>query len=317
MSVGKKEKINVLSLFDGMSCGQIALNKVGIEYDNYFASEIEQRAIDVTMSNYPNTKQLGSVIDVKGRELPNIYLLIGGSPCQSFSLAGTKKGMVTTENIEVLTLEHYLQLKNDGYTFSGQSYLFWEYVRLLNETKPKYFLLENVMMSPKWKQIITNTLGIEPQEINSSKFSIQSRKRLYWTNIPFDTNIEDNGSLFKNEYSKIYDDTLVLKGRGLNKIERPRCRVYSIDSEKLPTLLKEQESKATDSIIIKHGDIFRYPTVEEAEKMQTVPFGYTKVAKYNDAMGMLGNGWTVDVIAHIFSFLKGEEIFNNFSNENV
>jgi len=296
-----KEEINVLSLFDGMSCGQIALGRAGIKVDKYFASEIDQRAISVTMDNYPNTIQLGSVIDVNAERLSNIKLLIGGSPCQSFSLAGTKKGMVTTENIEVLTLEHYLQLKNDGYSFSGQSYLFWEYVRLLKETNPTYFLLENVMMSPKWKQIITNTLGVEPRVINSSIFSIQSRNRLYWTNIPFDINIDDKGQFFKDNYSKEYDDSLVLKGRGLNKIERPRSRVYSIDSEKLPTLLKEQESKATDSIVIKHGEVYRYPTRDEAEIMQTVPVGYTKVAKYNDAMGMLGNGWTVDVITHILS----------------
>lgn len=295
---------NVLSLFDGMSCGQIALERAGIEVEKYFASEIEQRAIEVTMDNYPNTKQLGSVLDVKASDLPKIDLLIGGSPCQSFSLAGTKRGMVTTENVEVLTLEHYIQLKSEGYSFSGQSYLFWEYVRLLKETRPKYFLLENVMMSPKWEQIITNTLGVEPKVINSSKFSMQSRKRLYWTNIPFDINVEDKCIFFKDNYSKEYDESLVLKGRGLNKIERPRSRVYSIDSDKLPTLLKEQESKPTDSIVIKHGDVYRYPTREEAEIMQTVPIGYTKVAKYNDAMGMLGNGWTVDVIAHIFSFLK-------------
>lgn len=296
--------LNVLSLFDGMSCGQIALNKLGIEYDNYFASEIDKYAIQVTQKNYPNTKQLGSVTELDGTKLPKIDLLIGGSPCQSFSLAGTKKGMITTENIEVLTLEHYLQLKDDAYSFNGQSYLFWEYVRLLKETKPKYFLLENVMMSPKWKQVITNTLNVEPHEINSSKFSIQSRNRLYWTNIPFDINIEDKNILFKNEYSKEYSENLILKGRGLNKIKRPRSRICSIDDEKLPTLLKAQESKATDSIIIKHGNIYRYPTIEEAEKMQTVPLGYTKVAKYNDAMGMLGNGWTVDVIAHIFQNLN-------------
>ena len=299
----EKEKINVLSLFDGISCGQIALERAMIEVENYFASEIEERAIEVTMDNYPNTKQLGNVTKVKGVELPKIGLLIGGSPCQSFSLAGKKNGMVTVENIEVLTLEHYLQLKNDGYSFSGQSYLFWEYVRLLKETKPKYFLLENVMMSPKWKEIITKTLGVEPQVINSSKFSIQSRNRLYWTNIPFDINIDDKGIFFKDNYSKEYDDVLVLKGKGLNKIKRPRSRVYSIDSEKLPTLLKAQECKPTDSIVIKQGEIYRYPTREEAEIMQTVPIGYTKVAKYNDAMGMLGNGWTVDVIANIFKGL--------------
>ena len=298
------EKINVLSLFDGMSCGQIALNKLGIKYENYFASEIDQKAIDVTMDNYSNTKQIGSVLDVNSSKLSNIDLLIGGSPCQSFSLAGTKKGMVTTENIEVITLEKYLQLKEDGYSFSGQSYLFWEYIRLLKEVKPAHFLLENVLMSPKWKKIITDTLGVEPIEINSNLFSIQSRKRLYWTNIPFDKNIENKEIFFYNEYSKTYDESLILKGRGLNKIKRPRSRVYSIDSEKLPTLLKEQESKATDSIIIKQDNIYRYPTREEAEKMQTVPIGYTKVAKYNDAMGMLGNGWNVDTIAHILSPLK-------------
>jgi len=291
---------NVLSLFDGMSCGQIALNNIGIKYNKYYASEIENRSIQVTLDNYPNTIQLGNVIDIIGFKLPKIDLLIGGSPCQSFSLAGTKKGMVTNENIEVLTLEKYLELKQEGYTFCGQSYLFWEYVRLLKETKPKYFLLENVLMSPKWKKVITDTLGIEPIEINSSKFSIQSRKRLYWTNIPIDNNIQDNGSFFYNEYSKTYDESLILKGRGLNKISRPRCRVYTINSDKLPTLLKEQESKATDAIIIKHDNIYRYPTREEAEKMQTVPLNYTKKAKYNDAMGMLGNGWTVKVIEHIF-----------------
>jgi DNA (cytosine-5)-methyltransferase 3A len=294
--------MNVLSLFDGMSCGQIALERANVKVENYFASEIEPTAINVAMDNYPNTKQIGSVLNAESCKLPKIDLLIGGSPCQSFSLAGTKNGMITVENIEVITLDHYLELKKQGYSFKGQSYLFWEYVRLLKETNPKNFLLENVMMSPKWKNIISETLGVEPVMINSEKLSIQSRKRLYWTNIKIDE-IEDNLLLFKNEYCKEYDESLTLKGRGLNKIERPRSRVYSVESDKLPTLLKEQESKATDSIIIKHGDIYRYPTRLEMEKMQTVTPGYTKIAKYNDAAGMLGNGWTVDVIAHIFKNL--------------
>lgn len=225
------------------------------------------------------------------------------------------------ERLIIFTNPPYVKLSTNQYSLQEKyktndaTALF--YYRILKELKPTYFLLENVMMSPKWKQIITNTLGVEPKVINSSIFSIQSRNRLYWTNIPFDVNIDDKGVFFKNNYSKEYDDSLVLKGKGLNKIERPRSRVYSIDSEKLPTLLKEQESKATDSIVIKHGEVYRYPTRDEAEIMQTVPIGYTKVAKYNDAMGMLGNGWPVDVIAHIFSSLRGEEIFNNFSNENV
>lgn len=117
MSIGKKEKINVLSLFDGMSCGQIALNRVGIEYDKYFASEIDKYAIKVTMKNFPNTKQVGSITELKGSDLPKIDLLFGGSPCQSFSRAGDNSG------------------------FDGSSKLFWEFVRVLNEVKPTYFLL--------------------------------------------------------------------------------------------------------------------------------------------------------------------------------
>lgn len=295
---------NIFSAFDGMSCGQIALNKLGVKYDNYFASEIDKKAIEVTQSNYPNTKQLGSVIDVKTSNLPQIDLFFGGSPCQSFSLCGTKKGMVTSENIEVVTLEQYLELKENGFAFQGQSYLFWEYVRLLKELKPKYFLLENVLMSKKWKDIISQTLDNQPFEINSSVVSIQSRKRLYWTNIPFENDIENKQKYFFDEYSKTYDESLVLKGIGLNKIKRKRSRLYSIESEKLPTLLKAQEAKPTDSIVIKHNDIYRYPTREECEKMQTVPLGYTKIAKYNDAVGMLGNGWTVDVIVEFFKSLK-------------
>jgi DNA (cytosine-5)-methyltransferase 3A len=298
--------MNVVSLFDGMSCGQIALERSKKKVENYFASEIDSLAIKVTQYNYPNTIQLGNVTNIKGTDLPQVDLFIGGSPCQSFSLAGKKKGMITSENIEVVTLEKYLELKENGYSFSGQSYLFWEYVRLLKEIKPKYFLLENVLMSPKWKNIITETLGVEPTEINSSLFSIQSRKRLYWTNIIYDKNISNKEQYFYNEYSRHYEENLILKGKGLNKIQRPRSRVYPIEAEKLPTLLKEQESKATDAIVIKHGDIYRYPTREEAEKMQTVPIGYTNVVKYNDAMGMLGNGWTVDVVAYIFSFLNIE-----------
>ena len=125
--------MNVLSLFDGMSCGQQALERSGIKVDNYFASEIDKYAIKVTMNNYPNTIQLGSVVGVDGYSLPKIDLLIGGSPCQSFSFAGKRKGMSTKDEQEILTLDHYLQLKAEQYEFEGQSYLFWEYMRLLNE----------------------------------------------------------------------------------------------------------------------------------------------------------------------------------------
>lgn len=131
--------MNVLSLFDGMSCGQIALQRAGIKVTNYFASEIDNHAIKVTQNNFPNTIQLGSVTHVDGYSLPKIDLLIGGSPCQSFSFAGKQKGMSTTCEIEIKTLEQYLQLKANGYEFEGQSYLFWEYIRIKNEVKPTYF----------------------------------------------------------------------------------------------------------------------------------------------------------------------------------
>ena len=175
--------MNVLSLFDGMSCGQQALERNGIKVDNYFASEIDKYAITVTMANYPNTKQIGSVIDVDGYSLPKIDLLMGGSPCQSFSFAGKRKGMSTKDEQEILTLEHYLQLKKEGFEFEGQSYLFWEYMRLLNECKPKYFLLENVEMGEHWEKVLSKAIGVNGIHINSSLVSAQNRKRIYWTNI--------------------------------------------------------------------------------------------------------------------------------------
>ena len=177
------EKMNVLSLFDGMSGGQQALERAGIKINNYYASEIDKYAIQVTMANYPDTIQLGSVTEVDGYSLPKIDMLIGGSPCQSFSFAGKRKGMSTKCETEILTLDQYLELKNEGFEFEGQSFLFWEYMRLLNEVKPKYFLLENVMMSEKWEKILTQAIGINPIMINSSLVSAQNRKRFYWTNI--------------------------------------------------------------------------------------------------------------------------------------
>ena len=132
--------MNVLSLFDGASCGHQALDRIGMKADNYYASEIDKYAIQVTMANYPNTIQLGSVVDVDVSKLEKIDLLIGGSPCQSFSFAGKRKGMSTKDSVEILTLEHYLELKSQNFEFEGQSYLFWEYMRVLTESTPKYFL---------------------------------------------------------------------------------------------------------------------------------------------------------------------------------
>lgn len=184
------KSLRVLSLFDGMSCGQIALRELGIPIDAYYASEVDKFAIQQTQLNFPNTIQLGDVrnVDVKSVcEGGNIDLLIGGSPCQSFSFAGKRAGMKTTYNEEIYTLERYLQLKQEGFEFEGQSYLFWEYMRILTELR-RYnpnvlFLLENVEMGKKWERVLSEAIGIRGVHINSALVSAQNRRRIYWTNI--------------------------------------------------------------------------------------------------------------------------------------
>jgi DNA (cytosine-5)-methyltransferase 3A len=222
--------MNVLSLFDGMSCGQQALERAGIKVDNYFASEIDKYAIQVTMANYPNTNQLGNVVNVDGYSLPKIDILIGGSPCQSFSFAGKRKGMSTKDEQEILTLNHYLELKSEGFEFEGQSYLFWEYMRLLNEVKPKYFLLENVMMGEKWEKVLSKAIGVKPIMINSALVSAQNRQRLYWTNIglepqglfgDLETIIhqpKDKGILLKDILEQNVSDKYFLTEKGVDRI---------------------------------------------------------------------------------------------------
>jgi len=153
--------MKVLSLFDGMSCGQQALKECGITVDAYYASEIDKYAIKIARKNFPNTKHIGDVRTVKAADLPQIDLLLGGSPCQGFSFAGRQLNF------------------NDP-----RSALFFEFVRVLKECKPKYFLLENVRMKKEYQDVITEHLGVEPIMINSSLVSAQNRVRLYWTNIP-------------------------------------------------------------------------------------------------------------------------------------
>lgn len=181
------EGIRVVSLFDGMSCLQLALKKQEVKVAEYFASEVDKHAIKVTQHNFPNTQQIGDVRNVDATKLGFIDLIGGGSPCQSFSFAGKRKGMSTKDEIEILTLEHYLELKSQNFEFEGQSYLFWEYMRILNELRvinPNIkFLLENVIMGEKWQKVLTRAIGINPIQINSAKLSAQNRNRLYWTNI--------------------------------------------------------------------------------------------------------------------------------------
>lgn len=179
--------MNVLSLFDGMGCCHIALNELGIKVDKYYASEVDKYAIQQTKLNFPDIVHLGSVTDVDVSKLEHIDLLAGGSPCQSFSFAGKRNGMSTTDNVEIYTLQKYMKLKEHGFEFDGESYLFWEYMRILTDIR-KYnpdvlFLLENVEMGKKWERILSEAIGVYGVHINSALVSAQNRKRIFWTNI--------------------------------------------------------------------------------------------------------------------------------------
>lgn len=171
-----------------MSCGQIALRELGAKIDTYYASEVDKFAIAQTQLNFPETVQLGDVRNIDARKLGHVDLLIGGSPCQSFSFAGKRAGMATKEKEEIYTLDRYLELKQAGFEFEGQSYLFWEYVRILHELReresnPKVlFLLENVEMGKKWETVLSEAIGLRGVHINSALVSAQIRKRIYWTN---------------------------------------------------------------------------------------------------------------------------------------
>ena len=287
---GVMPRFSVLSLFDGMSCGQIALNRVGIKYDNYFASEIDKHAIKVTQTNYPNTIQLGDVTKVKASDLPEIDLLIGGSPCQGFSFAG--KGL----NFE-----------------DPRSKLFFEFVRLKNETQPKYWMLENVKMKVEHQNIISEILGVKPILINSKLVSAQSRERLYWTNIPIATLNDKNiviadvvGIETDNKSNEIIVTKNIYPKKGQNG------NVYSING-KCKTLSAGVGitgngigSSNAPKIEWDNEQGWRRLTAIECERLQTVPDNYTDCVSDTQRYKMLGNGWTVDVIAHIFgSLLNG------------
>lgn len=374
--------MNVLSLFDGMSCGRIALDKAGIPVTNYFASEIDKYAIQVAKANYPDTIHIGDVQEVMWPETfegMKIDLLLGGSPCQGFSMAGKR-------------------LNFDD----PRSKLFFEYVRILKECKPKYFLLENVRMKQESQDIISEYLGVQPVAINSSLLSAQNRYRLYWTNIPFDTPqdlgiklqdvLEDDfitdrekshcidANYFKGggmSNLRVYFDKsrrqivfskdglchvgdADIKGHGYNKrVYHPEGKSPSLcaasggnlepkvmvnpasivgrrlqdgvrkDNDKsvpitqclevhehdksrcLSTISKDtlisilSQGRYEDAYTKEMRPLWRKLTPLECERLQTVPDGYTNHVSNSQRYKMLGNGWTVDVVAHI---LKGVSV---------
>ena len=312
--------MNVLSLFDGISCGQVALERTGIKVDNYFASEICNYSIKITKKNYPNTIEIGDVRQVDVNNYKDIDILIGGSPCQSFSFAGSMNGMSTKDKINITTLEQYLDLKSKGFEFEGYSYLFWEYVRILNGVKPKYFLLENVKMAQKWKDVITEALGVEPILINSELVSAQSRERLYWTNIPNITQPEDKhiyiDDILQNDIEHTYLPKTRLDYRNYDKSKVDKSIFKNTatqigNSRNFGNSVRSNGKAFTLRRINPNGIIdenynIREFTPIEVERLQTLPDNYTLIdgIKKKERYEACGNGWTVDVIAHIFKYIK-------------
>jgi len=256
--------INVLSLFDGMSCGQIALDKLGIEVDNYFASEIDKYAMQVTKHNYPNTKHIGDVTQVKGSDLPKIDLCIGGSPCQD--LSGLKHG----EGL-------------DG----EKSKLLYVFAELMNAVKPKYFLLENVIPRKKeWKEQIDEIMGVEGVAINSDLFVQQNRPRIYWTNIPI--------------------AELPQRPNWEGDFYQWRRTYYRKNQSGVCPCLTANMGTGGHNVPLKSEDKADKLTPVEVEALQGVKANYTECVSNAQRYKMLGNGWTVDVIAHIFKGLLNE-----------
>ena len=278
--------MNVLSLFDGMSCGQIALNKLGIEYDNYFASEIKKHAIKVTQDNYPKTIQIGNVEFVTKEMLVNqkIDLLIGGAPCQDLTIINNnRKGL-------------------NG----NKSRLFYEYLRVLRELKPKYFLLENVAsMKNSDKKIITDLLGVEPILINSDLVSAQHRRRYYWTNIPNIKQPKDKNILLKDVINYNDDREEKMSEKKIAFIEKKLPTMYiRLDGDKsLPITARGYGSWNTQFITMPNGEV-RDLTINEYKALQTIPFDYKMDIIKSKATDLIGDGWTVDVIAHIFKNME-------------
>lgn len=305
--------MNVLSLFDGISCGQVALQQAGIKIDNYFASEIMKNPIKVTQTNFPNTIQLGDVKNISYKNgvlytdngvytVGKIDLLIGGSPCQGFSIAGKK-----------------LNFEDE------RSKLFFEFLRIKEEIKPRFFLFENVRMKDEIADEIDRLLETKRIFIDSRNFTGHIRKRYYWTNInidklPEEKNIKikdiiDNNVKFdkdldffltRTQYKPTisYDGIITINPRdNQGKQTWQRGRVYDVNGN-CPTIC----ASLYDLNITKDHKTYRKLTIEECEKLQGLPVGYTSCLPKNEAGKVLGDGWTVDVITYILKNIKNEEL---------
>lgn len=283
--------MKVLSLFDGISCGRVALERAGFEVERYVAYEIDAHAIAISSANWPDIEHRGSVVGADFTEFEGFDLVLGGSPCQGFSFAG--KGL----NFD-----------------DPRSALFFEFVRALDEVKPVYFLLENVHMLKKAKNVITQYLGVTPYDLNSDLVSAQNRPRLYWTNIPGVLPPDDKGVMLCD----IAETSGALGGRLVGRKINPQTGRRDDYNPDIPTLqrleLNQNPGKlnclttiAKTSIVLFDigGGAYTYRnlTPTECERAQTLPDGYTAYAAKSHRLRALGNCWTVDMVAHILSFM--------------
>jgi DNA-cytosine methyltransferase len=289
--------MNVLSLFDGISAGRVALERAGrvaleragVTVDNYYASEVDKYAMQVSSKNFPDIIQLGDVTKWRDWDIDwsSIDLVIGGSPCQGFSMAGKQ-----------LNFE------------DPRSKLFFEFVdichRVADENPKMKFLLENVRMKKEFQDVISQYMGIEPIQINSSLMSAQNRVRLYWTNIPNVTQPEDNGIVLRDILENSVDDKYYLSQEAIDYMGRLRNGKQRWEYHKNPidgkaACLTANMYKGVPYGVVKY--LMRKLTPVECERLQTFPDGYTDCVSNTQRYKALGNSWTVDVIAHIFKGL--------------
>ena len=300
--------MKVLSYCDGMSCGQIALNKLSIPVDDYFATEIKPSAIKVTKDNFPNTKYLGDltlITEEDLKKLGSIDLFISGTPCKDFSQANKVR----------------LGLNGE------KSSLFFNFVEALNIVKPKYFFFENVKMGKEDMDTISESLGVQPVRVNSKVVSGSLRDRFYWTNIPFVGDLSDKNIKLQDVLESGWTDRekarclLESDSRPLSTPVKMFHRYYSTGFT-TPIFLSEYHFKSCENHynenfkglsaneIVCNSNVYdgiRYLNRNEREKLQGVPMNYTKSVSENEAAGLLGDGWTVDVVVEFFKGLRGEE----------
>jgi site-specific DNA-cytosine methylase len=290
------EGINVLSLFDGMSCGMIALERSGIKVNNYYASEIDKYAIKVSQSNYPEIVRVGDVTKISYKDgtlstefgnfqVGKVDLLIGGSPCQSISNLGNGLGL------------------------DGKSGLFYHYLRLKDEIQPTKFVLENVVGNKKAIDIISEQVNQLQILIDSNLVSGANRKRYYWTDIEGVEQPPNKHIMLKDILTDSDDKSKSLSDGRLKWLmsEKGQATVKkkyaSIDPIKAGCLTARSDASWNCNYVTRNGVLTKL-SCEEYEILQTVPVGYTSCVSDSQRYKMLGNGWTVDVISHIFNNLK-------------